>query len=48
MKKLRASTLALGLSLVVSFLALAQAARRVAITDAAERVADECKRLATG
>ena len=27
---------------------MAKAARRVAITDAAERVADECKRLATG
>ncbi|MFM5714663.1 undecaprenyldiphospho-muramoylpentapeptide beta-N-acetylglucosaminyltransferase [Aeromonas allosaccharophila] len=27
---------------------MAQAARRVAITDAAERVADECKQLATG
>jgi UDP-N-acetylglucosamine--N-acetylmuramyl-(pentapeptide) pyrophosphoryl-undecaprenol N-acetylglucosamine transferase len=27
---------------------MAQAARRVAITDAAERVADECKRLASG
>ncbi|MGL4709852.1 MAG: glycosyltransferase, partial [Aeromonas veronii] len=27
---------------------MAKAARRVAITDAAERVADECKQLATG
>ena len=31
-----------------TLLNMAQAARRVAITDAAERVADECKRLATG
>ena len=29
-----------------TLLNMAQAARRVAITDAAERVADECKRLA--
>ncbi|KEP91248.1 MULTISPECIES: undecaprenyldiphospho-muramoylpentapeptide beta-N-acetylglucosaminyltransferase [Aeromonas] len=31
-----------------TLLNMAQAARRVAIIDAAERVADECKRLATG
>ena len=31
-----------------TLLNMAQAARRVAITDAAERVADECKRLAAG
>jgi UDP-N-acetylglucosamine--N-acetylmuramyl-(pentapeptide) pyrophosphoryl-undecaprenol N-acetylglucosamine transferase len=31
-----------------TLLNMAQAARRVAITDAAERVADECKRLAVG